>query len=147
MIGPIYLVGSLRQERIIEVATALRTEGFDPFDDWYAAGPIADDSWQAYEEGRGRTYQEALQGYAAKHVFEFDLHHLNRCKAGVLVLPAGKSGHLEIGFLAGQGKPTFTLFDKVPERWDVMYQFTTPCFTIGELVQGLRGQVVKPANR
>jgi len=134
----IYLAGSLRQTRVTEVGNLLREAGFDPFDDWQAGGPIADDSWQSYEESRGRTYQQALQGYAAKHVFEYDLFHLNRCEAGVLVLPAGRSAHLEIGFLAGQGKPTFTLFDEIPERWDVMYQFTTPCFSYEELVRNLR---------
>jgi len=124
----VYLIGSLRNPEIPIIGDALREAGFDVFDDWFAAGPIADDSWQEYEKGRGTHYKEALNGYAAKHVFEFDLFHLNRADIGVLVLPAGKSGHLEIGFLAGQGKPTFVLFKEEPERWDVMYQFMNGVF-------------------
>lgn len=121
----IYLIGSLRNPEIPELGNSLRLLGFDVFDDWFAGGKIADDEWQAYENARGHSYKEALGGYAARHVFEFDKHHLDRADIGVLVLPAGKSGHLELGYMAGQGKPTFVLFDKIPERYDVMYQFAT----------------------
>lgn len=130
-ISPLYLVGSLRNPTVPMIATKLRERGIEVFDDWHAAGPTADDEWQRYEQDRGHTYEEALHGYAARHVFSFDLHHLNRCNAGLLVMPAGKSGHLELGYLIGQGKPGFVLFDKVPERWDVMYQFATKVFFEG----------------
>lgn len=119
----IYLIGSLRNPKVPKVGNLLREAGFDVFDDWFAAGPIADDSWQEYEKIRGHSYDAALKGLAARHVFEFDLQHLNRADIGVLMLPAGKSGHLELGYLRGQGKPCYVLFDKEPERWDVMYQF------------------------
>ena len=38
------------------------------FDDWYAAGPEADDYWKSYEINRGRDYIDALSGRAARHV-------------------------------------------------------------------------------
>lgn len=119
----VYLIGSLRNEAVPKLGQELRKCGFDVFDDWYAAGPIADDSWQAYEKSKGVSYDKALQGYAAKHVFAFDKHHLDRANAAILVLPAGKSGHLELGYMRGMGKRCYVLFDKEPERWDVMYQF------------------------
>lgn len=120
----IYLIGSLRNPAIPELAKQIRKEtGHEVFDDWFAAGPTADDSWQEYEKSKGVSYDNALSGYAARHVFDFDLHHLNRSDAAVLVLPAGKSGHLELGYCRGSGKRCFVLFDKEPERWDVMYQF------------------------
>jgi len=103
----------------------LRRLGFDVFDDWFAAGKIADDEWQAYETKRGRSYGTALRGIAARHVFSLDKHHIDRCDIGVLMLPAGKSGHLELGYMIGQGKPGYVLFEKEPERWDQMYQFAT----------------------
>lgn len=119
----IYLIGSLRNNQIPVIGQELRKHGFDVFDDWFAGGRIADDEWQRYEQARGRTYAEALKGYAAKHVFEFDLQHLNRCDISVLVLPAGKSGHLELGHFVGSGKPGYVLFPreyelrKTPEEW------------------------------
>lgn len=134
----IYLIGSLRNPQVPEIGKALRAEGFEVFDDWFAAGPIADDSWRDYEMARGRTYAEALEGHAAFHVFDFDYHHLNRATTGVLVLPAGKSGHIEFGYLCGQGKPTFILMDQPPERWDVMYRFATKVvYTQEELIDAI----------
>ena len=122
----IYLIGSLREPKVPEVAQALRKAGHEVFDDWYSAGPRADDHWQAYETSRGHNYKEALDGYAAIDVFEFDHHHLDRNEIAILVLPAGKSGHLELGYFIGTGKPGYILFDDDVEkcRWDVMYQFT-----------------------
>ena len=137
-----YMIGSLRNPEIPALGVRLRQEGFEIFDDWFAGGKIADDEWQAYETERGRTYGEALEGYAARHVFEFDKYHLDRSDGGILVLPAGKSGHLELGYLAGQGKLTYVLFDKVPERWDVMYQFATGvAFNVEELIEKIRADV------
>src|SRR5688572_25528020 len=107
----IYLIGSLRNPDIPALGHLLRRQGWDVFDDWHAAGPEADDYWLQYEKSKGSTYKEALSGYAAKHVFAFDKFHLHRVDAGVLVLPAGKSGHLELGYLAGLGKPTYIVFD------------------------------------
>jgi len=134
----IYLIGSLRNPKVPDIAIRLREEGFDVFDDWYAAGPEADDYWQKYEKQRGHSYLEALEGFAANHVFQFDRAHLDTADAGVLVLPAGKSGHLELGYLIGQRKPGFILFDKEPERWDVMYRFAhAVSFTVDELVADL----------
>lgn len=112
----VYIIGSLRDERIVQLGKRLREEaGVEVFDDWHAAGPIADDSWQKYETLRGRSYKEALRGYAANHVFNFDHHHLRRATHVVLVMPAGKSGHLELGFAVGQGKKAYVLF---PEKYE-----------------------------
>jgi nucleoside 2-deoxyribosyltransferase len=133
----IYLVGSLRNPEIPTIGNKLRALGYDVFDDWHAAGATADDEWKRYETERGHTYREGLKGWAAKHVFEFDLHHLQRSDLGVLVLPAGRSGHLELGFLIGSGKPGYVLLDN-PDRWDVMYQFATGIFfSLDEMIKGL----------
>jgi hypothetical protein len=133
----IYVIGSLRNPEIPRIATRLRDHGHEVFDDWFAAGPEADDKWRDYERGRGRTYVEALRGHAAKHVFAFDRLHLARATTVVLVLPAGKSGHLELGWALGQGKRGYVLLDN-PERWDVMYQFATGVVTsVDELMERL----------
>lgn len=120
MAKSIYIIGSLRNPLIPEIGNKLRSIGWDAFDDWYGAGPEADDKWKEYEVSRGRGFKEALNGHAAKHVFAFDKHHLDRCDAAILVCPAGKSGHLELGYMAGRGKPSYILVDetpKLPEVW------------------------------
>lgn len=136
----IYLIGSLRNPKVPEIANALRGSGFEVFDDWYSAGPTADDTWRDYEQGRGHTYSEALSGFAARHVFAFDREHLDRSTAVVLVLPAGKSGHLELGYGIGRGKAGYILLD-TPDRWDVMYQFATRVTTdLGEIIDEISRQ-------
>lgn len=121
------------------VGNELRKMNFEVFDDWYAAGPEADDKWRDYEVARGHDYEEALQGFAAKHVYDFDKHHLDLADVGVLLMPAGKSGHLEFGYLIGRGRPCFMLFDSIPERYDVMYQLCTKvCFNFEQLKEELR---------
>jgi nucleoside 2-deoxyribosyltransferase len=124
----IYLIGSLRNEKIPELANTIEAQGFECFDSWFSPGSDADWHWKQYETARGRSYAEALKSYAGQHVFEFDKHHIDRCDIGVLMMPAGKSGHLELGYMLGTGKPGFILFEEEPERWDVMYQFATGIF-------------------
>lgn len=121
----IYIIGSLRNENIPVVGNAIRAAGFDAFDDWYGTGPKADDHWFDYEKQRGRTYAEALQGRAAQNTFALDRDNIMRSEGVIMVLPAGKSGHLEFGFARGNGKPGVILFDKEPERYDVMYNFAS----------------------
>lgn len=135
----IYLIGSLRNCNIPFVSRALRDAGYSVFDDWMAAGPEADDYWQRYEIERGRTFNEALDGIAAEHVFDHDKSWLNYCDTGVLVAPAGRSAHLELGWMLGQGKRGYVLFDAQPERYDVMYKLATGvAFSVEELVEKLR---------
>jgi hypothetical protein len=136
----IYLIGRLKDERVPWVAYDLRAAGFDVFDDWYSAGPTADDDWQQYEKARGRSYVEALDCIAARHAFKLDFDHLHLADAGVLVLPAGKSAHMELGYLAGKGKATFILLPgEEPERWDLMYKLATyVCTSVPELVEKLK---------
>lgn len=135
----VYLIGSLRENTVPKVAARLREVGFDVFDDWRAPGPEADDWWRKYEKAKGVTYKEALEGPAANNIFEFDKRHLDEADACVLVLPAGKSGHMELGYILGCGKPGYALFEEEPERWDVMYRFANDVFfDVDDLVETLR---------
>lgn len=140
----LYLIGSLRNKRVPVLANKIEELGnFEVFDSWHSPGPEADDFWRKYEKTRGRTYKEALNHYAGKHIYEFDKFHIDRADVGILYMPAGKSCHLEIGYMIGQGKPCFVLFDEEPERWDIMYQFCMEnngnvCFNFTELKDELK---------
>lgn len=98
---------------------------FEIFDDWFAAGPEADDHWKTYEKERGHTYEQALDGYAARHVFDFDCYHLSRSSHCLLVLPAGKSGHLELMYAQYKigAKCAVLLEPDFDGRYDIMYRF------------------------
>ncbi len=121
----IYLIGSLRNPEIPHIGLELRELGFEVFDDWWSASPDADDWWQQHERLKGKDYKEALWGHHAESVFEFDKKHLDRADIVVLVMPAGRSGHIELGYSIGNDKAGYVLFDHEPERFDVMYRFCT----------------------
>lgn len=124
----VYVIGSLRNPKIPEIANQIREAGNEVFDDWYAAGPEADDYWKKYEQERGRSYVEALEGAAATNVFRFDKRNLDGADAVILVLPAGKSGHMELGYCLGRGTKGFILLEEGNDRWDVMYKFADGVF-------------------
>jgi hypothetical protein len=124
----IYLIGALKNWAIVDLANCLTAEGFDVFADWITPGPDADTYLLKYAKLRGWSYKQALNSYAATHVFEFDKSHIDGSDLVIMVMPAGKSGHLELGYARGCGKPGYILFDKEPERFDVMYRFATGLF-------------------
>ena len=134
----IYLIGSLRNPAIPTIANTLRSHGLEVFADWYAAGEKADDAWRDYERSQGYTFEQALERPAARNVFSFDHYWLDYATTAVLVQPAGKSGHLELGWALGRGKKGYILLDH-PDRWDVMVKFATGVTTdIGKLVEWLK---------
>ena len=124
-----YLIGSLRNPEIPVIGEYLRVgTGFEIFDQWWTASEDADDWLRDYFRFRKLGYKDAIHSYAAKHIFDFDQYHLNRADIGVLVMPGGKSAHLELGYLVGQGKPCYILFDREPERVDIMHNFANNVF-------------------
>lgn len=143
MVKSIYIIGSLRnREAVIKVGNKLRAVGIEGFDDWLSPGPEADDKWKEYEEARGQSYVEALSSWAAQHVYDFDKFHLDRCDGAILLRPAGKSCHLEAGYVVGLGKPLWIFLPKEEEkdpRWDVMNCFATGIgYDIDEIIKEIR---------
>jgi len=136
---------NLRNKKIPHIAKELRKLNVNVFDDWFSPGPEADDFWRKYEKVRGSSYKQALRNWAGKHVFEFDKQHIDESDIGVLVMPAGKSGHLELGYMIGNKKPCIIYFEEEPEddRWDVMVQFAFEnggdvCFGKDDLIKSIK---------
>lgn len=137
----IYIIGSLRNKNVPVIANKLRAINpkWEIFDSWFAPGPHADDYLRDYCKAKGLSYKETLKDYAATHIFAFDKKHLNRATEVVVVMPAGKSAHLELGYARGRGKRGYILFDEAPKRVDVMQQFANEVFfDFDELVHELK---------
>lgn len=135
----IYLIGSLRNWKIVDLANEIQHAGYDVFADWIGAGPKADAFFLKYAKKRGWSYSQALRSAGASNTFKFDKAHIDSSDAVILVMPAGRSGHLELGYARGCGKPGFILFDKEPKRLDIMYGFATEVFLDKiSLMQGLK---------
>lgn len=142
-IRSIYIIGSLANPKVMEFAQFLRSKGFEAFDNWISPGPEADQNLLKYTQFKGLNYIEALKDPAAVHVYEWDKSHLDRCDAAIMCFPAGRSGHLELGYCIGKGKKGYIYFEELPTRLDVMYQFSSGLFNdLDALVKEL-----KSANR
>ena len=138
----VYVIGALGNPEVIPFTIELEEQGFNPFSEWHTPGPEADTYLLKYAKARGWSYKRALESYAARHVFEFDKEHIDRCPIVVMLAPTGKSGHLELGYALGQGKRGYIYFPTEPERFDVMYQFATGIFfDKAELFDELRKQI------
>ena len=122
VIKKIYIIGALKNDNIPKIAAALRPT-YDVFDQWITPGPEADQFLFQYAKQRGWNYKEALTCFAARNNFEFDKRHIDSSDIVVMVMPAGKSAHLELGYAIGMGKEAHILFDAEPDRFDLMYNF------------------------
>lgn len=132
----IYVIGSLSNPRVEEVADALRAAGIDAFDQWRAA---QGDYWADYAKRKGLSFREAIKLDFVETAFQFDLKYLKLAEAAVMVMPAGRSGGIELGWMLGQGKRGYILYDGEPERPDLMAKLATAvCFSIEELIQELK---------
>jgi len=137
----VYIIGSLKNWKVIELSNHLRKEfpEWEIFDSWISPGPEADDYWKKYSKMKGLTYREALKDWSATHVFEFDKFHIDRSEVVIMHMPCGKSGHLELGYAIGQGKKCYVLFDEKPDKREVIYKLPKGVFTeIKELEKELK---------
>lgn len=86
------------------------------FDEWREGGVPAVPTTE-YLEGVGHPL--AASGFAA------DFAAMNDCDCAVLVLPCGRSAHLELGWFAGQQRPTAILLDGDAVIPELMYRLAS----------------------
>ena len=132
----IYVIGSLSNPLVEEVADRIRETGIEAFDQWRAS---KGDYWADYALRRKLPFKDALKLDFVETAFQFDLKYLKSCSAAVLVMPAGRSGGIELGWILGQGKPGYILYDGEPERPDLMAKLATEVFfNIEDLIDELK---------
>jgi hypothetical protein len=109
----IYVASSWRCRYQQFVVGALRAAGSGVYDfrnpglgeegfGWKAIDP----DWLAWSPAKWR---EALKTPIAVRGYRNDRQAMDQADCCVLVLPCGRSAHLEAGFMAAQGKPVYTL--------------------------------------
>jgi hypothetical protein len=92
-----------------------------------------DPNWQQWDPKR---FLEALDDPIAKDGFYSDMDALHWCEACVLVMPCGRSAHLELGYAVGAGKLTAILLeDGEPELMYKMADIVS--VTLTEIVVSL----------
>jgi hypothetical protein len=69
------------------------------------------------------TAKQAWQHEVFRHAFECDKAGLDWADTCILILPAGRSSHLEAGYAVGRGKDLFITGSPKPGEYDTMYGF------------------------
>lgn len=80
-----------------------------------------DPEWKAWVPER---FRECLSHPVAVKGFDSDLDAMKDADACILVLPCGRSAHLEAGYFVGAGKPLYVLMIEQQEP-ELMYHMAT----------------------
>ena len=121
----IYLASSWRnpdQPALVETLRGLGHEVYDfrnprPGDSGFAWGEI-DPEWLAWTP---RPFRDRLAHPVAQAGFASDFEAMEWADTFVLLLPCGRSAHLEAGWAIGAGKPTAILLHEDKFEPELMY--------------------------
>ena len=109
----VYVASSWRNTDQPDIVNALRLEGHEIYD--FRHPQEGDDgfTWMeidpTWEKWDSLEFIDALKHPAAVRGFNLDMDALKWADALVLVMPCGRSAHLELGYAVGAGKPTAIL--------------------------------------
>lgn len=135
----IYVASSWRNPLQVAVVAALRSAGLEHYDfrhpqhgnDGFRWSDVYGRPGDAAEWTDGVSADEMIQGLdhpSAVAGYDFDFNAMEKCDTCVLVLPCGRSAHLELGWFVGQGKRTAILLDDpcLPELMYKMVDYLAP---------------------
>ena len=145
----IYVASSWRNPLQPDVVAVLKRDGHEVYDFRH---PAEGDEGFAWEKLGGRPRQKWDAGYFANVVldhpvaargFELDMKALIAASAVVLVLPCGRSAHLELGYAVGMRKLTIVYVPSLDEP-ELMYRM---CDYVETTLDGVRRQLTKDRSR
>ena len=137
----IYVASSWRNEFQPAVVSALRDAGHEVYDFKHPTGPDSSgfhwsdiDRW--WKKWSPEQFRSALQHPIAERGLAQDSTAMHDCSACVLVLPCGRSAHLEAGwFIGNHARVVIFLQDGEPE---LMYGLAHDLVTsLGEMLEAL----------
>jgi nucleoside 2-deoxyribosyltransferase len=121
----IYLASSWKNETLVFVmAKSLRKAGHE-VDAFCEIGPQGRSVFKFTDHLLKMNAFDAFKDKRIKQAFEEDRKWLDWCDCCILILPSGKSSHLEAGYAKGQGKKLIIYHAKgfPAGEIDVMYNF------------------------
>jgi hypothetical protein len=137
----IYVASSWRNERQQEVVAALRDAGHEVYDfrnpsekDKGFAWSDIDPNWKDWTN---EQYRQALSHPIAEKGFANDFNAMAWADACVMVMPCGRSAHVEAGWMQGSDRPTIVLQEKEaePELMYKMFELVTD--NLSEVIEHL----------
>ena len=149
----IYLASSWRNINHPAAVHMLRNAGHEVYDFRHPPGGIdggfswskIDPEWDAWSAS---IYREKLKLSLAQQGFHSDFDGMKWADVGILLLPCGRSAHLELGWMAGAGKQTiiWTCDGQEPELMALLADEI--CISLDEVIESLKHEKVKNhANR
>jgi hypothetical protein len=139
----VYVASSWRNIRQPDVVARLRGAGHTVYDFKNPAPGDHGFGWrqcaapEQLADGR-RFRDEVLTHPVARAAFAKDMGALHAAKATVLVLPCGRSAHLELGYATGAGQRTVVLLDEPMSEPELMYLMNSQiCTSLDEVVVAL----------
>ena len=138
----IYLATSYRNLNQSVVVDWLRDLGYRVYD-FKKAHHGADFRYDRYypdwQDWSSSRFIDSLNDPVLLPFFKRDRDAIDRADGLVLLLPSGRSAHLEAGYAAGQGKPTFIYLLDYDDEPELMYGLVTAvCDNSDDLSQALR---------
>jgi hypothetical protein len=141
----IYVASSWRCDRQPGVVAALRAEGHDVYDFRNPEPGNRGFSWRQIDPDRSwladpARFRAGLQHPVARRGFDLDMGALKACDVCVLVLPCGRSAHLELGWVASApGKRAIVLLDDPVSEPELMYLACDEiCVSLEEVIAAIR---------
>lgn len=145
----IYVASSWRNLAQPGVVTMLRQSGHEVYDfknpphgrggfGWKEIDP----NWMQWTASQ---YREALKSPQAEDGYRSDMDGMEWADVCVLVLPCGRSAHLEAGWFAGKGKPVHVLTRDGEEPELMAKMCASICVSWSELLDALDGKVAAAA--
>lgn len=133
MARKIYVASSWRNPYYVEVLAELKHSGHECYDFRNPAPGDTGFAWEQVDENWKNwtipQYMELVKNHpTAKHGFNNDKEGLDWCDTCVLVMPSGRSAHIEAGYAAGEGKEVFVLLHEDKFEPDLMYLLGTDMF-------------------
>jgi hypothetical protein len=135
----IYVASSWRNPTQPAVVDALREAGHEVYDFRNPESGNSGFHWSNVygRKGDAATWSEGVPAYemvaglghaSAVMGFDFDMRAMEKCDTCVLVLPCGRSAHLELGWFVGQGRRAAILLEDpcLPELMYKMVDLITP---------------------
>lgn len=120
----IYLASSWRNPYQPDLVKYLRVQGHEVYDFRHPTPDNEGFSWReinpTWRDWCGEDFLQALGHPVSQRGFTFDMDALQDCDACVLLLPSGRSAHLEAGWAAGAGK-RLVIFIPVYDEPELMY--------------------------
>ena len=134
----IYVASSWKNTHYLDLLQRLRDAGHEPLD-WRVGGFGWRETGVSQETMTAQQYRdEVLLHPRACEGFKNDFDKMNEADCCVLLLPCGRSAHLEAGWFWGHAKPMH-IYIPIFDTPELMYKGADSiCFTIDELLHELR---------